>query len=207
MLINSGRTLILKYDGVYNNIKDKVVSLKDGLLEKYKQEIGEDKVYDFTLGNPSVPCPKEVDEFAIEVIKNDKSFVVDTVKEAIEDSYKRLIEPSIEREIRSDLTEIGEEAAISNFGKNLESLLLTPPMKEMVVLAFDPGYVNGCKIAVVDKTGKYLDSTVVKPFIKSYFNDSKFIYIIFSSLIPFFVEKLTKECNFINLIVGFMLLF
>ena len=101
------------------------------------------------------------------LIRNENSFVVNYVKEAIEDSYKRLIQPSIEREIRSDLTEIGEEAAIDNFGKNLESLLLTPPMKEMVVLAFDPGYVNGCKIAVVDKTGKYLDSTVVKPFIKS----------------------------------------
>jgi len=101
------------------------------------------------------------------LIKNDKSFVVDIVKDAIEDSYKRLIEPSIEREIRSDLTSVGEESAIDNFGKNLESLLLTPPMKEMVVLAFDPGYINGCKIAVIDKTGKYLDSTVVKPFIKS----------------------------------------
>lgn len=101
------------------------------------------------------------------IIKNDKSFVVDIVKEAIEDSYKRLIAPSIEREIRSDLTVIGEEAAISNFGKNLESLLLTPPMKERVVLAFDPGYVNGCKLAVIDTTGKYLDSTVIKPFIKS----------------------------------------
>ena len=100
------------------------------------------------------------------VIKNDRSFVVDIVKEAIEDSYKRLIEPSIEREIRSDLTEIGETAAIDNFGKNLESLLLTPPMKDRVVLAFDPGYINGCKIAVVDPTGKYLDSTVVKPFLK-----------------------------------------
>ena len=101
------------------------------------------------------------------IIKNDRSFVVDIVKDAIEDSYKRLIEPSIEREIRSDLTDIGEDAAISNFAKNLESLLLTPPMKEQVVLAFDPGYINGCKIAVIDKTGKYLDSTVVKPFIKS----------------------------------------
>ncbi len=100
------------------------------------------------------------------VIRNDKSFVVDIVKSAIEDSYKRLIEPSIEREIRSDLTLIGEEAAIDNFGKNLEALLLTPPMKERVVLAFDPGYVNGCKLAVIDKTGKYLDSTVIKPFIK-----------------------------------------
>lgn len=99
------------------------------------------------------------------LIKNDKSFVVDTVKEAMLDSYKRLIEPSIEREIRSDLTEVGEEAAIDNFGKNLEALLLTPPMKERVVLAFDPGFVNGCKLAVVDKNGKYLDSTVIKPFL------------------------------------------
>ncbi len=100
------------------------------------------------------------------VIKNDRSNVVDIVKDAIVDSYKRLIEPSIEREIRSDLTEIGEEAAINNFGKNLEALLLAPPMKDKVVLAFDPGYVNGCKIAVIDPTGKYLDSTVVKPFLK-----------------------------------------
>ena len=100
------------------------------------------------------------------IIKNEKSFVVDIVKDAIIDSYKRLIEPSIEREIRSDLTEIGEAAAIENFGKNLESLLLAPPMKDRVVLAFDPGYVNGCKIAVIDPTGKYLDSTVVKPFLK-----------------------------------------
>ena len=107
------------------------------------------------------------------LIRNDKSFVVDIVKDAIEDSYKRLIEPSIEREIRSDLTVIGEDAAISNFAKNLESLLLTPPMKERVVLGFDPGYVNGCKIAVIDKTGKYLDSTVVKPFLKG--NQEKLI--------------------------------
>ena len=100
------------------------------------------------------------------LIKNDKSFVVDFVRSAIEDSYKRLIGPSIEREIRSDLSEKGEEAAIDNFGKNLEALLLTPPMKERVVLAFDPGYVNGCKLAVIDKNGKYLDSTVIKPFLK-----------------------------------------
>ena len=100
------------------------------------------------------------------IIKNEKSFVCDIVKDAVIDSYKRLIAPSIEREIRSDLTSIGEDAAISNFGKNLEALLLTPPMKERVVLAFDPGFVNGCKIAVVDRNGKYLDSTVVKPFLK-----------------------------------------
>ena len=101
------------------------------------------------------------------VIKNDKSFVSSYIKKAIEDSYKRLISPSVMREVRSDLTEKGEEAAIENFGKNLEALLLTPPMKERVVLAFDPGYVNGCKLAVVDKNGKYLDSTVIKPFLKN----------------------------------------
>ena len=101
------------------------------------------------------------------VIKNENSIVTDIVRDAILDSYKRLIQPSIEREIRSDLTVIGEDAAINNFAKNLESLLLTPPMKERIVLAFDPGYVNGCKLAIIDKTGKYLDSVVIKPFIKS----------------------------------------
>lgn len=100
-------------------------------------------------------------------IKDEKSVVTNMVKEAIKDSYKRLIEPSIEREIRSELKEKAEKKAIENFGKNLESLLLQPPMKEKIVLAFDPGFVNGCKIAVVDKTGKYLDSTVIKPFIKN----------------------------------------
>ena len=100
------------------------------------------------------------------VIKEEKSFVTSYVRDAINDSYKRLIEPSVEREVRSELTEKGEEAAIENFGKNLEALLLTPPLKERIVLAFDPGYVNGCKLAVIDKTGKYLDSTVIKPFLK-----------------------------------------
>ena len=109
------------------------------------------------------------------VIKNTDSFVVPYVKEAIVDSYKRLIEPSVEREVRSELTEKGEEAAIENFGKNLEALLLTPPMKEKIVLAFDPGYVNGCKLAVIDKTGKYLDSCVIKPFLKG--NEEKNIKI------------------------------
>ena len=100
-------------------------------------------------------------------IKDDRSFCTSYIKEAIEDSYKRLIFPSVQREIRSDLTEIGMTSAINNFGKNLEALLLTPPIKEKVVLAFDPGFVNGCKIAVISKTGDYLDSCVIKPFLKN----------------------------------------
>ncbi len=99
------------------------------------------------------------------VIKNKESFVYSYVVNAINDSYKRLISPSVEREIRADLTEKAEISAIDNFSKNLESLLLQPPMKEKIVLAFDPGFVNGCKLAVVDKTGKYLDSIVIKPFL------------------------------------------
>lgn len=101
------------------------------------------------------------------IIKNEKSFAVQIVKDAIKDAYKRLISPSIEREIRSDLTEKAHEAAILNYSKNLEALLLTPPIKEKIVLAFDPGFVNGCKIAVVDKNGKYLTSTVIKPFLNN----------------------------------------
>ena len=110
---------------------------------------------------------KIIEFLETKTIKNEKSNVIPYIKEAIQDSYKRLIFPSIEREIRSDLKEKAEDAAIKNFGDNLEALLLTPPMKEQVVLAFDPGFVNGCKLAVVDKTGKYLDSTVIKPFLKN----------------------------------------
>ena len=118
--------------------------------------------------NVSIDVEKEdiISYLESKIIKNKDSFVASYVKEAIEDSYKRLIEPSVEREVRSDLTEKGEIAAIDNFGKNLEALLLTPPMKEKIILAFDPGFVNGCKLAVIDKTGKYLDSTVIKPFLK-----------------------------------------
>ena len=89
------------------------------------------------------------------------------IKDAIKDSYKRLIEPSIEREIRSELTEMACEDAINNFGLNLENLLMQPPMKDNVVLGFDPGYVNGCKLAVIDKNGKFLDSLIIKPFLNN----------------------------------------
>lgn len=95
------------------------------------------------------------------IVKMDDN--IDIIKEAIIDSYKRLIFPSIEREIRSDLTEKACDVAIDNFSKNLEKLLLQPPMKEKVVLGFDPAYRTGCKLAVVDKTGKKLDIQVIYP--------------------------------------------
>lgn len=117
--------------------------------------------------NLSVNHDEIIQFLEIKIVKNKESFVYSSILEAIKDSYKRLIFPSIEREIRANLTEKAEDVAIESFSKNLESLLLTPPMKEKVVLAFDPGFVNGCKIAVIDQTGKYLDSTVIKPFLKN----------------------------------------
>ena len=97
------------------------------------------------------------------LIKNERAIVCPIVKEAIKDSYKRLIEPSIEREIRSELFESAEDSAINIFSKNLEKLLLTPPMKEKNVLGLDPAYRTGCKLAVLDKTGKPLNISVIYP--------------------------------------------
>mgnify|MGYP002518160419 FL=1 len=97
------------------------------------------------------------------LIKNNKSFVVDIVKNAIVDSLKRLILPSVEREIRSELKENAEIASINNFSTNVENLLLTPPMKEKVVLGYDPAFRTGCKLAILDKTGKPLEIAVIYP--------------------------------------------
>lgn len=85
------------------------------------------------------------------------------LKEAVEDSYKRLIGPAIEREIRSDLTEKAEDGAIEVFGKNLHQLLMQPPITGQVVLGWDPAFRTGCKLAVVDPTGKVLGTTVIYP--------------------------------------------
>ncbi len=88
-------------------------------------------------------------------------FTSDILKATIEDSYKRLIAPSIENEIRKELTDNAQEGAIKVFGENLKQLLLQPPIKDKIVLALDPGYRNGCKVACVDGTGKVLDHAVV----------------------------------------------
>lgn len=111
----------------------------------------------------SVDTEKIINYLEDKVIGKSNSFVVDVVKEAIADSYKRLIAPSIEREIRSELTEKAQESAIDVFGKNLEKLLLQPPMKDKMVLGLDPAYRTGCKLAVVDKTGKCLNISVIYP--------------------------------------------
>ncbi len=97
-----------------------------------------------------------------DIIKSNTQFTK-LLEDTILDSYKRLIEPSIDREIRADLTEKAEEKAIKVFGKNAKQLLMQPPIKEMTVIGFDPAYRTGCKLAVIDKTGKLLDTATIYP--------------------------------------------
>ena len=97
------------------------------------------------------------------LVKDKESESASIVRSAIKDSYKRLIFPSIEREVRSDLKEKAETAAIEVFSNNLEKLILTPPMKDITVLGFDPAYRTGCKLAVVSSTSKVLDISVIYP--------------------------------------------
>ena len=98
-----------------------------------------------------------------QVIVRDNPITAPVLKEVVEDSYKRLIAPAIEREIRNDMTEKAEEGAIAVFGKNLEQLLMQPPIAGQVVLGWDPAFRTGCKLAVVDPTGKVLETTVIYP--------------------------------------------
>ncbi len=96
-------------------------------------------------------------------VKDNTSIVVPYVKAAYEDSYQRFIGPAIEREIRNELTEAAEEQAINVFGENLRNLLLQPPLKGKIVMGFDPAYRTGCKLAIVDETGKVLKIQVIYP--------------------------------------------
>ncbi|SCJ37887.1 30S ribosomal protein S1 [uncultured Clostridium sp.] len=129
----------------------RVLAINRGEKEEFlkvKLEINNDKVINHIIDNY--------------INKNNKTNE-DEIKLAIEDAYKRLIFPSIEREVRNHLTDIAHERAISVFGQNVKSLLLQPPVKDKVVMGFDPAYRTGCKIAVVDKNGKLLDYTTIYP--------------------------------------------
>jgi protein Tex len=113
--------------------------------------------------NIDVDTSKILEYLEEKVILKKETSVYNILKNAIADSYKRLIEPSIEREIRTELTEKAEISAIDNFSHNLEKLLLQPPMKDKMVLALDPAYRTGCKLAVIDFTGKKIDIKVIYP--------------------------------------------
>ncbi|CEN85927.1 RNA-binding protein [[Clostridium] sordellii] len=138
-------------EGVRNMAPHRVLAINRGEKEEFlkvKLEINNDKVVNYI--------------FNTYINKNNKNNE-EEIKLSIEDAYKRLIFPSIEREIRNHLTEMAHERAISVFGQNVKSLLLQPPVRNKVVMGFDPAYRTGCKIAVVDKNGKLLDYTTVYP--------------------------------------------
>ncbi len=108
-----------------------------------------------------------IDEPNIEYLKKEvvkeNGYYADVILEVIEDAYKRLIKPSVETEVRNELTEVADEQAIKVFGQNAKKLLMQPPLKNLTVMGFDPAYRTGCKIAVIDDTGKLLDTTTVYP--------------------------------------------
>ena len=117
----------------------------------------------FLVVKVEAPTERILQYLRTKVIVNDNSVTSPILEEVIADSYDRLIAPAIEREIRNDLTEKAEDGAISVFGKNLEQLLLQPPIAGKVVLGWDPAFRTGCKLAVVDETGKVLDTKVIYP--------------------------------------------
>ena len=145
-----------KYEEPISEIKEhRVLALNRGESEKVlKVFIKEDQEYVLNF-------------LSKKIILNDKAITVPYVRLAVEDAYKRLIKPSIEREIRADLKDKAEEQAIHVFGENLKKYLLTPPMKGKVVLGVDPAFRTGCKLAVVDATGKFLDKGVMYPHQKN----------------------------------------
>ncbi len=111
----------------------------------------------------NTPDEKIVNYLKSKEITNESAITHFYYLAAIEDGYKRLITPSIEREVRNMLTERAEEEAIKVFGKNTKNLLMVPPVKDIRILAVDPGYRTGCKLAVLDETGKYLDQGIIYP--------------------------------------------
>ena len=138
-------------EGVKNIAPHRTLAINRGEKEnflKVKLEINNDKVINHIINK---------------YINKENSPNKEEIVQAIEDSYKRLIFPSIEREVRNSLTEAAEERAINVFGQNVKSLLLQPPVKGKVVIGFDPGFRTGCKVAVVDKNGKFLDYATVYP--------------------------------------------
>ncbi len=145
---------------MYYDFKEDVRSLK--MYRVLAMNRGENEgILNVSLLAPDEEIIKFLEE---KIIKNENNLeLTSLVKEAINDSYKRLIAPSIEREIRSELKDKAEDVAILNFSDNLEHLLMQPPIKEKCVLGFDPAYRTGCKLAVVDRTGKMLHTAVIYP--------------------------------------------
>ena len=142
---------------MYNDFKEKISTIPSHRI----LAINRGEKEEFLKVSIEKPVDKILNFIERKIIKNDKFEQI--LKETIEDSFKRLIEPSVDREIRADLTEKADKKAIEVFGKNAKQLLLASPLKGLTVLGFDPAYRTGCKLAVIDETGKVLDTGVIYP--------------------------------------------
>ena len=142
---------------MYNDFKEKISTIPSHRI----LAINRGEKEEFLKVSIEKPVDKILNFIERKIIKNDKFEQI--LKETIEDSFKRLIEPSVDREIRADLTEKADKQAIEVFGKNAKQLLLGAPLKGFTVLGFDPAYRTGCKLAVIDETGKVLDTGVIYP--------------------------------------------
>lgn len=177
-------------DDADHRIYIRQVTVKEGLISSHVKEEGTDSVYEmyYDFSEPvkkiaghrilalnrgeaekvlTVKIEPPVDEIIAylekKTVKTGNPEIESALRDCCADSYKRLIEPSIEREIRNELTEKAEDGAIDVFGKNLEQLLMQPPISGRTVLGWDPAFRTGCKLAVVDPTGKVLDTRVIYP--------------------------------------------
>ena len=142
---------------MYNDFKEKISTIPSHRI----LAINRGEKEEFLKVTIEKPVDKILNFIERKIIKNQNYEQI--LKETIEDSFKRLIEPSVDREIRADLTEKADKQAIEVFGKNAKQLLLGAPLKGLTVLGFDPAYRTGCKLAVIDETGKVLDTGVIYP--------------------------------------------
>lgn len=118
---------------------------------------------DILMVNLDIDEEKTIGNIDWIVVKNEDSVFIDQLYDAIDDSYKRLLFPALERELRNELTEVADEHAISTFSTNLKNLLMQPPLNSKTVMGIDPGFRTGCKVAVVDEFGKYLEGNTIYP--------------------------------------------
>lgn len=143
---------------MYYNYSEKINNIKSHRILAINRAEKENVI------NVNIECDDEkIINFLYSKIIRKESYVESIIKNAINDSYKRLIKPAIEREIRSDLTDKASSDAIDSFGLNLEKLLLTPPLKEKWVMGLDPAFRTGCKLAVIDPTGKMVEIAKIYP--------------------------------------------
>ena len=143
---------------MYYNYSEKINNIKSHRILAINRAEKENVI------NVNIECDDEkIINFLYSKIIRKESYVENIIKNAINDSYKRLIKPAIEREIRSDLTDKASSDAIDSFGLNLEKLLLTPPLKEKWVMGLDPAFRTGCKLAVIDPTGKMVEIAKIYP--------------------------------------------